>query len=64
VDHTILIVTNSAVYLSRDAGSTWPYRTDAPNALCLAVTPTFLPEDPILVGLAEQGLLRLTHNLT
>jgi photosystem II stability/assembly factor-like uncharacterized protein len=62
-DHTVLIATNSAVYLSRDAGHTWSHHAEAPDALCLAITPSFSAGDLVLVGLAEHGVLRLTQKL-
>jgi photosystem II stability/assembly factor-like uncharacterized protein len=62
-DHVVVMATDSMVYLSRDGGHTWRDQVQAPGALCLAITPVFSAQDPVLVGLAENGMLRLTQDL-
>jgi photosystem II stability/assembly factor-like uncharacterized protein len=63
-DHVVALATDSMVYLSPDSGQTWSRQAQAPGALCLAITPAFSAQDPMLVGLAEDGILRLTQALS
>jgi photosystem II stability/assembly factor-like uncharacterized protein len=62
-DRVVVMATDAMVYLSADGGHTWRDQVQAPGALCLAITPAFSAQDPILVGLAEDGILRLTQDL-
>jgi photosystem II stability/assembly factor-like uncharacterized protein len=62
-DQVVILITESMVYLSQDGGRTWSREAGAPAALCLAIPPAFAAQDPVLVGLAEEGMLRLTQDL-
>jgi len=62
-DHTVLLVTDAAVYVSGDAGETWALRVEAPGALCLALAPAFPSGGPALVGLSHDGILRSNEAL-
>ncbi|MDB5056957.1 MAG: hypothetical protein JWO59_429 [Chloroflexi bacterium] len=57
-DHTVLALTDSELYLSRDAGMHWECRAWASGALCLAVAPTFPGGGPVLIGRTWQGVER------
>ena len=56
----MLLITDSDLYLSRDAGNNWVQVAQVPGALCAAVTPSFAVGDPVLVGLQEHGILGVT----
>ncbi len=60
-DHTILAITESGVYVSRDAGERWTRCSQASGALCVTTT---CPGGPALAGLARDGVWRSTDDLS
>jgi len=60
-DHTMLAIAESGVYVSRDAGERWARCSQAPGALCVAITS---PDGPALAGLARDGVWRSTDDLS
>jgi len=57
---TLFALTDSALYLSGDAGDRWEQCAEAAGALCLFVSPDFSTGGPIMIGLSEHGIARST----
>lgn len=57
-DRTVLALTDADLFVSGDAGAHWERCAAAPEALCLAVAPTFPDGGPVLIGRARQGVHR------
>jgi len=60
-DHTMLVIAESGVYVSRDAGERWARCSQASGALCVTLT---CPGGPALAGLARDGVWRSTDDLS
>ena len=57
-DRTVLALTDADLFVSRDAGDHWEHCAAAPEALCLAVAPTFPDGGPALIGRAHGAIDR------
>jgi photosystem II stability/assembly factor-like uncharacterized protein len=57
-DRTVLALTDGDLFISRDAGDHWEHCAATPEALCLAVAPTFPGGGPALIGRARGGVDR------